>query len=145
MVDYTIDVYTQLMPHKAEEVKKDLMKRRAEVVAEFQMLVRKCTPIMDAINAQDTKEFMTNCRDGRQLFEYVSNKFDGISSETINDVYAFAKHYYNCGNYNMASDLLVVHRLLIPPHDPNYSNNIWGKLASNILSQVCKRNLFSCY
>jgi len=75
------------------------------------------------------------CRDGKQLLDYIVDNFQDVTHQMLDDVYAFAKHNFNCGNYAVASDVLVLHRLLITQSDKNYLNNLWGKLASNILGQ----------
>ncbi|XP_003741003.1 eukaryotic translation initiation factor 3 subunit E-A [Galendromus occidentalis] len=141
MVDYTIDLYKNLLPSKLEEAKKDLMKRRSEVVAVFHEISEKCNGIMDAIGDDATKEYIGSCRDGKQLMEWIINKYPGVSASSADDLYMLAKHYYSCGQYEHASGLLVAHRLVISQSDKNYLNNLWGKLASNILSQDWKSAL----
>lgn len=117
------------------------MKRRSEVVAVFHEISEKCNGIMDAIGDDETKDYISQCRDGKQLMEFIINKYPGVSQSSADDLYMLAKHYYNCGQYEHASGLLVAHRLVISSSDKNYLNNLWGKLASNILSQDWKSAL----
>jgi translation initiation factor 3 subunit E len=53
----------------------------------------------------------------------------------LDSLYKYAKFLYECGNYLAASTYLEFYRILIPQHDPNYLNALYGKLASEILLQ----------
>jgi eukaryotic translation initiation factor 3 subunit E len=53
----------------------------------------------------------------------------------VESLLKFAKFQYECGNYSGAAQFLSSHRMLISPNDKNYLNNLWGKLACEILMQ----------
>ncbi|KAK8406114.1 hypothetical protein O3P69_007081 [Scylla paramamosain] len=55
--------------------------------------------------------------------------------EMLDTLYSFAKFQYECGNYSGAADYLYLHRGLVPISDKNFLNGLWGKLASEILTQ----------
>jgi translation initiation factor 3 subunit E len=50
-------------------------------------------------------------------------------------LFKYAKFQYECGNYAAASICLFYYRNVVPQHDPNYLNALYGKLASEILNQ----------
>lgn len=54
----------------------------------------------------------------------------------LDALFRYAKFQYECGNYSAASICLYYYRNLVPQHDPNYLNALYGKLASEILCQV---------
>jgi translation initiation factor 3 subunit E len=56
-------------------------------------------------------------------------------------MFNFAKFQYECGVYSGAAQYLSSHRLLISPNDKNYLNNLWGKLAAEILMRQWEQAL----
>jgi len=64
-----------------------------------------------------------------------------LTQDMVDVLYKFAKFQYECGNYGAAAQYLSSHRLLITITDKNYLNNLWGKLASEILMQEWERAL----
>ena len=56
--------------------------------------------------------------------------------DMVDTLFKYAKFSYECGNYTAASVCLYYYRNLIPQHDSNYLNALYGKLASEILLQV---------
>ena len=59
----------------------------------------------------------------------------------VDGLYRFAKFQYECGNYSGAAQYLSSHRILVSTNDKNYLNNLWGKLASEILMQQWEKSL----
>lgn len=53
----------------------------------------------------------------------------------LETLYKYAKFQYECGNYSPASVCLYYYRNLVPQHDQNFLNALYGKLASEILCQ----------
>lgn len=53
----------------------------------------------------------------------------------VDTLMEFAKFQYECGNYAGAEQFLTSHRMLITHNDKNYLNNLWGRLACQILMQ----------
>lgn len=64
-----------------------------------------------------------------------NSKISQFKKEMLGSLYKYAKFLYECGNYLAASTYLEFYRILIPQHDPNYLNALYGKLASEILLQ----------
>lgn len=50
-------------------------------------------------------------------------------------LFKYAKCQYECGNYLAASICLYYYLNLVPQHDSNYLNALYGKLASEILNE----------
>ncbi len=55
--------------------------------------------------------------------------------DMLDSLFRYAKFQYECGNYSAASVCLYYYRTLVPQHDANYLNALYGKLASEILVQ----------
>lgn len=69
------------------------------------------------------------------FFPIFFSHFSQFKMEMLESLYKYAKFLYECGNYLAASTYLDFYRILIPQHDPNYLNALYGKLASEILMQ----------
>jgi translation initiation factor 3 subunit E len=61
--------------------------------------------------------------------------------ETIPILYKFAKFQYDCGGYEKTSSILDAYRILVPNHDKHIGDCLWGKLASDILTQNWEQSL----
>ena len=53
----------------------------------------------------------------------------------MDTLYKYARLQYDCGNYAGASLCLYYYRNLVPQHDPNYLKALYGKLASEVLTE----------
>ncbi|KAH6923248.1 hypothetical protein HPB50_025551 [Hyalomma asiaticum] len=133
MVDFNIDVYKMCYPDA--EVPADMIQRRAEVVQMLVVLKSETLALIEACQNDEVCKFIQSCRDSRQVMEYLMKNSSQINPEMIDSLYAYAKHQYETGGYTGAGECLYLHRFLISPNDKNYLNNLWGKLASEILMQ----------
>jgi len=52
----------------------------------------------------------------------------------VNDCFAYAKCMYEMSQYEDASRYLYIHRNLIQPSNEKYLDNLWGKLACDMLA-----------
>ncbi len=59
-----------------------------------------------------------------------------IGPDQVEALYQYAKFQFDCGNYSVAAELLPPYRTLCTSTERNMSA-LWGKLASDILMQVC--------
>ena len=133
MVDFAIDVYHQLHGEDAE-VPQEFIDKRQQVVAELTELSKASDAVIDIVVRDEVQTLITQSRDNRQLSETLERDY-GLTQEMVDGLYKYAKLQYDCGNYSSAAQYLSSHRLLISPSDKNYLNNMWGKLASEILMQ----------
>ncbi|PAV92607.1 hypothetical protein WR25_05504 isoform C [Diploscapter pachys] len=77
----------------------------------------------------------TRERDGNnKILEYLQTNHN-FTIDMVDTLFKYAKFSYECGNYTAASVCLYYYRNLIPQHDSNYLNALYGKLASEILLQ----------
>ena len=53
----------------------------------------------------------------------------------LDALFRYAKFMYECGKYEASAVYLSSFRNVVPQHDPNYLNALYGKLASEILLQ----------
>jgi len=133
MIDFAMDVYKNLYPD--QEVPKELIEKRPKVVERFEELQKQTVPIQEIFTDQDVSHQLQNSRDTKQLIDYLVEKHN-FKLEMIDTCYDFAKFCYEIGNYQEAAKYLYIHRILVQPTDKNYLNNMWGKLACEILNQT---------
>lgn len=150
MVDFAIDCWKKVNPD--QEVPQDFIEKRLKVVTRLRELEKLTEPILALIMKEEISQEIAKTRDARQLLEYLQ-KNHGVSANFGHDLYSliacflqftadmvdtlmeFAKFQYECGNYAGAEQFLTSHRMLITHNDKNYLNNLWGRLACQILMQ----------
>ncbi|KAJ8683606.1 hypothetical protein QAD02_019398 [Eretmocerus hayati] len=132
MLDYLIDVKQQLYPEI--DVKKEEESRRDEILAELVRLQDNAQIIIDLINEEKVMKKMESMRDSMALIKFLADEKD-FRIDMMDDIVKLAKYRYECGNYTVSSSYLYFCMLVIPPTDKNYLNALWGKLASEILTQ----------
>uniref|UniRef100_A0AAQ6ISY7 Eukaryotic translation initiation factor 3 subunit E n=1 Tax=Anabas testudineus TaxID=64144 RepID=A0AAQ6ISY7_ANATE len=132
MVDFAMDVYKNLYPDK--EIPHSLREKRSTVVAQLKQLQSETEPIVKMFEDPETTRQMQSTRDGRMLFDYLSEKHN-FRQEYLDTLYRYAKFQYECGNYSGAAEYLYFFRVLVPSTDRNALSSLWGKLASEILMQ----------
>ncbi|GMT28617.1 hypothetical protein PFISCL1PPCAC_19914, partial [Pristionchus fissidentatus] len=115
----------------------DLEQRRDQILKERDELKAKVDIVVEILERDAVKEMMetTRERDGNnKLLDYLMTNH-GFSVDMLDTLFKYAKFQYECGNYSATSVLLLHFRSLVPVHDPNYLNALYGKLASEILLQ----------
>ncbi|KAI4818173.1 hypothetical protein KUCAC02_011532, partial [Chaenocephalus aceratus] len=132
MVDFAIDVYKNLYADK--EIPHSLREKRSSVVDQLKQLQSETEPIVKMFEDPETTRQMQSTRDGRMLFDYLSEKHN-FRQEYLDTLYRYAKFQYECGNYSGAAEYLYFFRVLVPSTDRNALSSLWGKLASEILMQ----------
>lgn len=138
MVDFAIEVYANL--HAGAKPPQEFLDKRAKVVAELSELNKASADVVAFFLRDDLQQQLHQLRDNRQLLE-ILEKEHGITQDAVDVLYKLAKFQYECGNYSSAAQYLSSHRILISPGDKNYLNNLWGKLASEILMQQWEKAL----
>ncbi|CAN8025243.1 unnamed protein product [Ixodes persulcatus] len=133
MVDFNIEVFQMCYPNVP--VPQEMTERRAEVVHDFMTQKVETLPLIEACQDEKTFSLIQSSRDSRQTLDLLMKNFSGIRPEMVDSLYKYAKLQYESGNYSGAGECLYLHRFLISPQDPNYLNNLWGKLGSEILMQ----------
>ncbi|CAN8004860.1 unnamed protein product, partial [Ixodes pacificus] len=133
MVDFNIEVFQMCYPNVP--VPQEMTERRAEVVHDFMTQKVETLPLIEACQDEKTFSLIQSSRDSRQTLDLLMKNFSGIRLEMVDSLYKYAKLQYESGNYSGAGECLYLHRFLISPQDPNYLNNLWGKLGSEILMQ----------
>uniref|UniRef100_A0A8C2XCW2 Eukaryotic translation initiation factor 3 subunit E n=1 Tax=Cyclopterus lumpus TaxID=8103 RepID=A0A8C2XCW2_CYCLU len=126
MVDFAMDVYKNLYPNK--EIPHSLREKRSTVMVQLKQLQSETEPIVKMFEDPETT------RDGRMLFDYLSEKHN-FRQEYLDTLYRYAKFQYECGNYSGAAEYLYFFRVLVPSTDRKALSSLWGKLASEILMQ----------
>lgn len=131
MMDSVMETYTEGEPPAELEEKRDrILKERDELKSRVDIIV-------EILEKDSVKEMMetTRERDGNnKLLEYLTTNH-GFSVDMLDTLFRYAKFQYECGCYSASSLCLYYFRSLVPVHDPNYLNALYGKLASEILIQ----------
>ncbi|XP_071539384.1 eukaryotic translation initiation factor 3 subunit E-A [Panulirus ornatus] len=138
MLDFATDIYSSL--HPDQPVPDEMPKRRSRVVSELKRLQMETDPIFKIFGDSDVQKQMQTSRDQRTLMQYLMENHD-FHPEMLDTLYSYAKFQYECGNYTAAADYLYLHRGLVPVNDKNFLNGLWGKLASEILTQHWENSL----
>eukprot|EP00095_Tigriopus_kingsejongensis_P006370 maker-scaffold42_size484952-snap-gene-3.29 protein:Tk06370 transcript:maker-scaffold42_size484952-snap-gene-3.29-mRNA-1 annotation:"eukaryotic translation initiation factor 3 subunit e" len=132
MVDFIMDVHKSLYPDK--EVPANLKEKRQEVVETFKKLQTEAEPILNIfVNPEFTKQAQSS-RDPKQLMEYLI-KNHNLKPHMIDACHKFAKFQFECGSYSGVAEYLYCYRILSQDNGANYLNGLWGKLASEMLTQ----------
>ncbi|KAL7301888.1 eukaryotic translation initiation factor 3 subunit E [Trichogramma pretiosum] len=132
MIDYLIDVKKQVYPDI--DVPEEMKARRQEILTELQRLQEKNKTVLQLINDEKLMKKMESMRDSKTLIKFLSEEAD-FRIEMMDDHVKLAKYTYECGNYQVSSSYLYFYMLVFPTSDKNYLNALWGKLASEILTQ----------
>ncbi|ROT83032.1 hypothetical protein C7M84_023789 [Penaeus vannamei] len=132
MVDFAMDIHGSLYP--GQPVPAELPERRSRVVSELKRLQTETEPIFKIFSDNEVQKQLQTSRDHRALMQFLIENHD-FRPEMLDTLYTFAKFQYECGNYSGAADYLYLHRGLVPVSDKNFLNGLWGKLASEILTQ----------
>ncbi|CAA7400072.1 unnamed protein product [Spirodela intermedia] len=129
MVDYAGDIHKSL--YHTEEVPKEMLDRRAEVVMRLKSLEDSAAPLISFLqNASLVQEL----RPDKQYNLMMLNERYQIGPDQIEALYQYAKFQFECGNYSGAADYLYQYRALCTNSDRSLSA-LWGKLAAEILMQ----------
>ncbi|KAG0489571.1 hypothetical protein HPP92_006434 [Vanilla planifolia] len=129
MVDYAMDIHKTL--YRTEEVPKEMMDRRAEVVGRLKSLEEAAAPLLSfLLNAALVQELRP---DKQYNLQMLNDRFQ-IGPEQIEALYQYAKFQFECGNYSDAAVYLYQYRALCTNSDRSLSA-LWGKLAAEILMQ----------
>uniref|UniRef100_A0A667XRR2 Eukaryotic translation initiation factor 3 subunit E n=1 Tax=Myripristis murdjan TaxID=586833 RepID=A0A667XRR2_9TELE len=110
MVDFAMDVYKNLYPDK--EIPHSLREKRTTVVAQLKQLQSETEPIVKMFEDPETTRQMQSTRDGRMLFDYLSEKHN-FRQEYLDTLYRYAKFQYECGNYSGAAEYLYFFRIVL--------------------------------
>jgi translation initiation factor 3 subunit E len=132
MIDSVIDSFRD-----RADIIGDLHKRRDKVLEERERLKSVCNPLLEILDLDDVKEMMESTRDregNTKVLEYIEQKYD-FKLEMLESLFKYSKFMYECGNYEASAIYLSSYRNIVPQHDPNYLNALYGKLASEILLQ----------
>ncbi|KAB7507605.1 Eukaryotic translation initiation factor 3 subunit E [Armadillidium nasatum] len=132
MVDFAMDIFTTL--YEGKEVSHELIEQRSKVVSQLNSFQEETDPIFKIFAEKEVQKQLQSSRDQQSLMNYLVENH-GFRPEMLDTLYTFAKFQYECGNYSAAADYLYLYRGLVPVTDKNFVVSLWGKLASEILTQ----------
>ena len=132
MVDFAMDIHSQLYPD--QPIPSDLPERRSKVVSELKKLQDEVDPILKIFQNPAVLNQLQSSRDPKASVAYLQENHE-FHPEMLDTLYNFSKFQYEIGNYTGCSDYLYLYRGLVPSTDKNYLSALWGKLASEILTQ----------
>merc|ERR1719367_2147683 len=132
MVDFYIEEYKKINPN--QEIPEEMTNKRKQVVEEYRNLQDETRPLLEMFQDPKVSHEIQNSRDAKTLQQYLASHHN-FKPEWVDTCYNYAKCFFESGQYEDASEILYMHRILCQPSEPNYLNGLWGKLASDILMQ----------
>ena len=128
MVDFALEVAQSLGDSSAKSA---LESRRAVVLEELNTLKASCSPMLDLL---DKEEALLKQLHATKILTpgYLAERH-GITMESLEAFFQYAKFQYECGNYQDALVYLSYYSAIVPTSTPPYVAAIWGKLACEIL------------
>ncbi|XP_018008485.1 eukaryotic translation initiation factor 3 subunit E-B isoform X2 [Hyalella azteca] len=132
MVDFAMDIQASLYPDQPPST--ELTEKRSRVVAELKRLQTESAQIFDIFADPEVQKQVQSSRDYKTLVNYLQENHK-FKPEMLDVVFKYAKFQYECGNYSATADYMYLFRCLVPPTDKNYLSSLWGKLATEILTQ----------
>lgn len=128
MVDYAIDIHKELY---GTDPPQELVQRREMVLMGMEALQEDAGPLLQILNNDDLMaELMSN---GKFTMDYLSEEFS-INVDVLEAMYEYGKFQFDCGNYELASEIMHMYRVLMNGRNPEREFfALWGKLASNVL------------
>jgi translation initiation factor 3 subunit E len=134
MVDFAVDCYKNL--NETDEIPEHLIEKRKMIVEELVNLRELVSPFIDLFDKEDVKKLLETDRDHTVILDHLRNNYAEFKpDETIPILYKFGKFQYECGGYEKTSSILDAYRILVPGNDRHIADCLWGKLASDILTQ----------
>lgn len=132
MIDSVIESFSDQAGVYAE-----LQKRRDQILEERERLRSACARVIELLDSTDVVELIESMRgerDTTRIIEYLEKTYE-FKVEMLDALFRYAKFMYECGKYEASAVYLSSFRNVVPQHDPNYLNALYGKLASEILLQ----------
>lgn len=128
MVDYAIEIHSEVYGTEPPE---ELTKRREMVLIAMQHLEEEAAPLLKIMN--DNELMSQLAEDGNLNMEYLEAEYK-ITDDVLEALYEFGKFSFDCGNYELTAELMLVYRMLKAGRNPEREFlALWGKLASDVL------------
>lgn len=129
MVDYHAEVYKEL---NGEDAPPEIKDRRAEVVERLRKLQTEIKPFIEAFSNEEGVRRMEELKEQGQFKLSFLQEETGITEETLEAMYKYAKLQFECGNYPFTAEFLYFYRTLSEKQTYDVPA-MWGKLAAEIL------------
>ena len=109
-----------------------MKEKREQVVSKLKGLQGESAPLLKFLeNAALVKQYQDKEKGVASTTFLTEN---GVTQESIDALYRYAKFQFDCGNYSGAAEYLAHFRALSNNQEKNFSA-LWGKLAAEILMQ----------
>lgn len=133
MLDFRISVYQGL--HGAE-VPAEMLEKKEAVIEQYEDAEEACDALLCLIDEDGapTEECHKLCAEKNFTPEYLAANHE-VTAECITGLYTCAKFKFECGEYNVAANYLYYYGLLVNEDSAEALKALWGKLASEILSE----------
>eukprot|EP01086_Lenisia_limosa_P013529 TRINITY_DN42740_c0_g1_i1.p1 TRINITY_DN42740_c0_g1~~TRINITY_DN42740_c0_g1_i1.p1 ORF type:complete len:420 (-),score=118.79 TRINITY_DN42740_c0_g1_i1:71-1330(-) len=128
MVDYTSEVYCEL--NETSEPPKEFLEHREHILEESEEVKKQCASLLDLFISGEAEELKN---DKKFTIEHLKESHD-IDEEVVENLYHYAKFKYECGEYDVAADLLENFNHLTTNKDHSF-NALWGKIACHVLQE----------
>ena len=128
MSDFVGDLYAQLQG--LDKRPAEFTKKREEVLAKRRQYEEETEKIQNLLADADV---VSNLRSDKVSNMNYLKENHGVTTQMVEQLYAFGQFQYSCGDYGSASELLYQFRILSTDND-KVNAATWGKLASDILT-----------
>ena len=128
MSDFVGDLYAQL--NNLPERPKEYANKREEVLGRRRLFEEETEKIQNLLADADV---VSNLRSDKVSNMNYLKETHGVTSQMVEQLYAFGQFQYSCGDYGSAAELLYQFRILSTDND-KVNAATWGKLASDILT-----------
>merc|ERR1719188_2671468 len=134
MIDFIMEKY----PLIGEEAPPALMVRRESLLTSLEESREKIFKLLQILEDGDQVSRIPNCKSMEEFY----NTFD-LDDTVLDDLLQYTKLMYECGDYGLCVELLKHYKTIVAVDAERQVNkdtisNLWGQLASNILTKDFK-------
>ena len=127
MTDYVANLWKEI--HNSDNIPPEFHKKREEVLQRLQRFADETSQIDELLNDESVT---SNLRSDKVANLKFLEQQHGVTGAMVDQLYAYGRFQYDCGNYGQATHLLDQFRILSTDAD-RVNAATWGKLAADIL------------
>lgn len=129
MIDYVGNLYKEI--HNTDTVPAHYSQKREEVLNKLQQFEQESAHLSNLLNDESVTSQLRSDKVANLKF---LEEQHGVTQQMVDNLFAFGRFKYECGNYPEAADLLYRFRVLSTDND-KVTKATWGKLVCEILAE----------
>ncbi|KAM7203171.1 eukaryotic translation initiation factor 3 subunit E [Naviculisporaceae sp. PSN 640] len=135
MTDYVANLYKEI--HGLKDAPAEFNEKKQKVFSQIESYEQQTAHIRELLERDEVVDKMRS--DKVANLEFLSREH-GVTNDMVNALYDFGNFQYSCGNYEAASELLHIFRVLSTDND-KVSFATWGRLACETLNMKWESSL----